>query len=422
MVDLREAFGSSAYESGETPVTTPDQAMRVNAVYRAVAFKARQAASLPWRVFDTDPATGQRTGRRRQNDWVYRLLALRPNAFQGPYEFWTQMIVQLELTGAAYAQIQRNVGRTEVLALMPLPTRKVTPKILSDTEIVYEVAQDTGAPITLRQDQMLHIRGLHSDILHAISPIAAQKLGLEAGLALQTHRHSTFSKWGVSASGVLQQEGTVDLSSETTQRWLKLFQRQARGPKVSGGVPVVPKGFAFKADGVSLQDLQYIDSEKLTAREIFGIFSVWPSLLGEEADAKYSTATAGAGFFVKFSLRTLLTQIEQAVCRDVLGPNMQLTTDAVMDASELLRGDNEAQARVHTQLVTAGIESRNEARLALGMMASNQDGADDLTAQSQNIPLAGAAPAEPDDEAPPDDPEADDVAAAAVLRLAREGF
>ncbi len=392
--------------------------MAINAVYRAVSFKVRQYAALPWLVFDLDPKTGKRVSQRR-GDWLHRLLTMRPNAFQSPYEFWTTMGYQLELTGAAFAPITRNVGRTEVLSLMPVTTSSVEADIRSDTEIVYHVTGDDGRRITYPQERMLHIRGIHSDILHPVSPVAAMRLTLETGSALTVHRHAAFSKNGINTNAYLKQEGTVDLSNELTQRYLKLFNRRATGPKVSASVPVIPKGFELITNKMSLADLQFIQTEQLTQHEIFGIWSVPPSLLGEEDQAKYATAQAAAHAFVKFCLRPVIAQLEQAVERDVMGTKMRLSTDLVMDTTELLRGDNAAQATYWQGLTTAGIASRNEARLGLGMMESEQAGADDLMVQSQNVPL------EQPQETPSNEDiqtEADELAAAAGLRIVQEGI
>ena len=98
---------------------TPDEALRLGAVYACVRVLTESFAVLPFRLY-RPRANGRGRGVGRDH-WAYRLFARRPNRFQTPFE-WREMLQgHLTLRGYAFCEIVDDgaVGLAEPLPVPP---------------------------------------------------------------------------------------------------------------------------------------------------------------------------------------------------------------------------------------------------------------------------------------------------------------
>ncbi len=81
-------------------VVTPESALSLSAVYRAVRLTGETVASLPVNCYVED-GSGPVLARGSQVDTLIRV---SPNADQTPMEFWEQMVGCMELLGEGAAR------------------------------------------------------------------------------------------------------------------------------------------------------------------------------------------------------------------------------------------------------------------------------------------------------------------------------
>ena len=90
--------------------------------------------------------------------------------------------------------------------------------------------------------------------------------------------------------------------------------------------------------------------------------------------------------FYKLSIRPVLVSIEQATRKRVMTPKQRATGSAEFSLDALLRGSPVQRAELYSKLVQNGIATRAECRQLENLPA--MAGADQLTAQSNLVPLA----------------------------------
>lgn len=371
-------------DSGE--LVSADSAMRVATGYACVRLLSEALASLPITLYRVD-GKGKRVADPEHK--LYSVLVLKPNQFQTSFEWREMAAAHLILRGVHYSRIYRN-GRGEVTALMPLHPDAVSVQLSSDgTRLIYTVNQYAGATpgtsLTLGMDEVLHIRGLHSDILTPITPVAyaANTLGLEQSMA--KHQGRSFGPDAVRPGGVIETEGKVP--EATAFRVMKMFNSQYAGANNAGKTLFLDRGMSFKPLALNNQDQQFLETRKFSVEEVCRIFNVPPSLVHHNYNSTYSNAEQQVLAFVKFSLRPLVIRFEESLSKALLSASEQKEVQIDFDMTDLQRGDAVATSTQYRNMVQGGIITPNEARERLGFDRSEQEGSDALYMQTAMAPL-----------------------------------
>lgn len=208
------------------------------------------------------------------------------------------------------------------------------------------------------------------------------------------------------------QYGSEDSGSATEK--VGNFSDLLRRAKRNGGVLPLPKRFTpvFNQMAKSAEQNQLaalIESVGLGANKVLGVA---PSILGDNKRNSYRTLEAAVRFLTRFHLTAIADSIEREIDLKLLG-GTEFYCD--FDESYFLSGDPKDQAQVQSQLVTAGIRTRNEARVRLGDEAilptlpdgspnPNYDPDYDKLQEPQNAPgMNNDPPGQPMDEDPSDE-------------------
>jgi HK97 family phage portal protein len=185
---------------------------------------------------------------------------------------------------------------------------------------------------------------------------------------------------------------TVDQVLKETQR--KQVQENIVAPYLgsenAGGVMVLEAGMKFQAVTMTPEDSQFLETRAFHVEELCRWFRVPPFMVGHTE----KTTSWGSGLeqqligFLTFSLRPYLSRIEQAVSRALIPAPQRQSLKPEFKVEGLLRTDSAARAQFYSVMVTNGIMTRNEVRRLENLPPL--DGGDDLTVQSQNVPLSEA--------------------------------
>jgi len=392
--------------------TTRDDAMRVSTVYACVRKLAEQMASFPAVVVQKTDAEGRMRRIPLPDHAVSRLLR-KPNTLQSGFEFVEQMVQWLTLHGVAYAEIIRdNAGRP--IRLWPIPPSLVTVTKAqprgADMTLVYRIQGQNDQHRTLETGDVLHLRGLYSDWLCPVSPIQYQASLIQTSAALSTHEHNTFARNGVAAGGIIR--GGPRTSEKDGKALLRTWNSSTAGPTNSGRWVFMPHGTDAEPLKISNADAQLLQLMGYGRVDICTIFGVPPEIIGVNEHSKYASAQAAGQFFFATTLRPLIERVEAAFRRDLMPGSASL--DLHFDASSIMRASPTEETAMHVQRVQGGVETPNEARLALGHDIVEDDAADSLYIQMNQEPVSEVG----SDASTDEDAALDGFAAQTLIRLA----
>lgn len=383
---LAQAMAGNANTTGR-PVT-PATAVGSTAVWAAVRIISESIATLPLRVYE------RRDGGRviATEHPLYPILHDRPNPRQTAVEYREQQLASLLLWGNAYTWIDRwPSGRPR--NLWPIRPDRVTVRIDVATEndpvpsLAYVVSTHDGGQRVYAADDMLHVRGLSSDGLMGLSPIAVHRdaVGLE-----QAEREFAGRFFGNNGrpGGVLKVAGR--LSNDAAVRLKQSWETAHRGLENAHRVAVLEEGIEWQSMGMPLQDAQFVEQRRFSIEEIARIFRVPLHLMGDLQRATYSNIEHQSIEFVVHTIRPWCVRLEQAYAT-LLYPSERQALYVEHSVDALLRGDIKSRYDAYAVARQWGWLSVNEIRALENLNSVGVDG--DSLIQPLNFgPMAGPAP------------------------------
>jgi HK97 family phage portal protein len=401
---VRAAFGLTdtsnwklAYpaNSASGKSVTVDGALQLATVWACVRLLSETVATLPFMLYKT-AADGGRTV--AGDDPIYELIHDAPNADYTAVEFWEGVVLCLCLWGNAYAKKEMLGNR--LVALTPLRCDWMVVKRNRQGAREYHYHDPKGLKVW-SEDEVFHVRGFGGAGDVGLSPITFARQSLGTAMATDELAGTMFAN-GARPTGIL----TVDQVLKPEQR--KQLQDNIVAPFVgsenAGGVMVLEAGLKFQAVTMTPEDTQFLETRSFHVEEICRWFRVPPFMVGHTE----KSTSWGSGLeqqliaFLTFALKPYLSRIEQAVSRSLIPAAQRKALKPEFKVEGLLRTDSAARSAFYAVMVQNGIMTRNEVRRLENLPPL--PGGDDLTVQSQNVPL-GQQPTTPTPPAAPDDDE-----------------
>lgn len=362
--ELEEALRAGSL-SGAGVAVTPNNAMRVAAVYACVRIIAGAVATLPLPV---KRRVDERTRENEPSHPVWGLLNRRPNRWQTPSMFRRMMQAHLLLRGNAYALKVVSQGR--VLEMIPLHPDRVRESQADDLSVSYTYKRKDGGTVVLRQDEVMHLVGLTLDGVTGVSPITYARETIGLSLAMEDHGATTF-KNGARVSNVLKHPGK--LGKEGLEFLKASLDDYRAGGEREGKALILEEGMDVSPLAMTAEDAQWIESRKFSRSDIAMFFGVPPHMIG---DTEKSTSW-GSGIeqqsigFVTYTLEDHLTMWEEAIARDLLAAEPDLY--ARFTRAALVKGDIKTRWEAYVKALQWGVMSPNEIR-ALEDLNPRDDG------------------------------------------------
>jgi HK97 family phage portal protein len=267
----REKFYGSSFSSGNYSgeVVTEITALRQSAVYACVRLLANSLSSLPIKIFKRS-TLGDRD--LLPDHSLSKLLAFKPNSYQTSYEWREQSMLHLLLRGEALSRVYRD-NYNRVTEIIPIPPSMFSYYLdPSGTDLIYNISYSNGEMEELTKKDVLHIRGLFSDILHPITPIQfhAQTIGLDQ--AMLKHQEASFGPNASHPGGILSSDAKI--KPETADRIMNLFNSRHGGSINARKTLLLEQGMKFQPLQMTNADAEFIESRKMSVSDICRIFSV----------------------------------------------------------------------------------------------------------------------------------------------------
>ncbi len=381
-------FSLAQYITPAGVSVNPETALKLSAAFACDRLISETVASLPAFVYERMADGGRQ---RATNHPLYDVLHRQPNEYQTSAEFFDFMTHCALMRGNGFARIVAG-PRGFADQLIPLHPDAVSMEALPRGGLRYQVSQPGQEPMTLLDEDVLHVKGMSRDGVTGVSVItyAAESLGL----ALAADRYGArFFRNNARPGGVLETAKTLsqDAAKRVKQSW-----EEAHTGDNQHRVAVLEEGLTFKDVGLNNKDSQFLETREFQAEDICRWFRVPPHMVGLTS----KVTSWGSGIeqlgqgFITYTLMIWLKRWEQAISRDlILAPQKYFVE---IETAALLRGDLKARYDAYSIALDKGFLSPNEVRQYENL---NPRPGGDAFASPGGAPAFGAETAEQDMQA-----------------------
>jgi HK97 family phage portal protein len=322
-------------------------ALRNSTFYRALALISGSMSMLPLHLMRRLPS-GQTE--KAKDHPLFNVLHRKANGFQTAGQFKSYMQTAALLDGNAYALKVKSRGA--VRQLIPLPRRRVKPKLSSTFDLTFEYQPANGAATTLQQDDIFHFRSpITLDGLKGVGllDVCADTLGISARAQEAIGR--LFDK-GTIVRGALETDKTLgDVAIKNLKQSL---MEEYSGSGAEHDWLILEEGLKAKAIGSNAKDSQLKELMQGEREEIARFSGVpRPLLMFDETSWGSGIEQLGL-FFVTYCLMTWFVIWEEAVWMCCLTPAEQETMYAKYNERALLRGSMKDQAEFLARALGSG--------------------------------------------------------------------
>jgi HK97 family phage portal protein len=349
----------------------------------------------------------------------------KPNSYQTWPQFLFNVVTEMLFRGEAFVQLVRD-NRYAVIAMHLLPRGSCMPYVSpEDGSVFYSIGENPMNP------QGIKYMAPARDIIHfrqytprhpliGETALTAAALSLGVNVALNANQAAFFSQMS-RPSGILSTD--TMLTREQMQTLRTAFEEQSKGLS-AGKIPILGGGLKFSAMGISSQDSQLVQAQRMSVEEVARVFGVPLPVIGDLTHGTMNNTETLINFWLSTGLGSLMENVERSFDAAF---DLSATEYVELDVNALLRMDFKTRVEGLAKAVQGGILKPNEARASESLPPV--DGGDTIYMQQQMVAIdqledlhkppapapASAAPTEPAND---DEEEADaDVARALVTNM-----
>lgn len=325
---MTDLFNTSMSAHGE-PVNR-ESVMKVSAVYACVRLLAGSIGSLPAQIY-------QRDGKKKEvfsDHPYYATLHDEPNPMITSVIFWECVVNQMLLEGNHYSLIGRSRSG-DMISLTPLNPDRVVSDI-KNGRLIYAVVLDGGTSAVYDQDDILHVPNIGWDGKKGLSALRSSLINSAGGALASDKYSSSFFANDATPRGYIKFPEQIKKEQADI---LRNYWFDHHGNPDKRHLPAfIPSGGEFKEITMKAEDAQLLQTRAFQVADVARVFGVPPHMIGHLE----KTSSWGAGLeqqslaFVIYTLRPLLTRIEQEVNRKIIRSKKYFFR---FNIDGLLRGD-----------------------------------------------------------------------------------
>lgn len=325
-------------------------------VYACLRVLANSASILPIKILGRDDQSTE----DQTNHPLWRVLNIKPNAFQVPSVLKAQIMMNLILRGNFYAL--KNEVNGVLRSLIPLAPENMQVELNTFMEPVYTWTNPKdGAVRTFGAEKILHVQGMVYDgaVGMSLRDVAARLINLD--LSIADHARAFFDNQAVPGQVVLKYPGPLKPEDfEARKRQIE----EAYSGRNKFRIMLLSGGMDVTTLAATASDSQLTEQQQSVAAQICAVMGVPPHLIGLMDKMTYNNIEHQGINFVTYGLLPHLQRIEEALNASVLGPDSQYLCK--FNESALLRGDSFTRAQILNIEAQNGVVSPNEWRRFLG--------------------------------------------------------
>lgn len=339
--------------SDKNQIVSPEQALRVGAVYSCVRVISETVATLPCILYQR---TGESTKQRAYEHPLYDRLHDAPNDMLDAVQFFEMITGHAVLRGNAFVHVDFAKSGT---IFTPLHPDKVTVKTADQGRYKYYEYVHEGNRQTIKPQNMIHIMGLSSNGMRGYSVIELAMRAANLANNQEEYASKMFAN-SASPSGILQHPG--QLGDVAAKRLKQDFEAKYAGTENAGTTMLLEEGLEWKQIGLTNEQAQFIESRNFSVTDIARWFRVPPHKIGQLDKATFSNIEHQALEFVTDTIRPWLVRIERAFMNRLFTTTerKQYTIEFLADA--VLRGDIKTRHEVYAIGRQWGLYNADECR------------------------------------------------------------
>jgi HK97 family phage portal protein len=309
----------------------------------------------------------------------YRLLRIRPNAYQTPYQFKRQLMYHALLWGNARSYIWRSPFGVELIPLMPdrcdtfmaegekvhiyLVNRDERLELADDIQRrIQEAKRDNRKPdvIVLPDSEVVHWHGLGFDGIKGKSVIEMARTSFANGLG-QVNIQRNQQKKGYAGGLMLQAPPGAFRRKEDAEEFLEYFRKHNTGEN-GEVVGMLREGITANVMAMKNTDAQFIETVKAGKEDVMLWFSM-PTMPGDSDSVSYNSLEQKNLTYRIDCLGPWMTQIEEE-CEAKLLTEAEVRNGYYFKFNDgaILRTDKQTTSQVASTLIAARVINPNEAR------------------------------------------------------------
>lgn len=362
-------------------------------VYACINRRADDSAAVPWLLY-----TDRAKSREIESHPILDLLD-SPNPVQSGYEFRRNLMGYRLLNGNGYMYAVPNslTGPKEMYLMRPDAVSYIKGQNMAEPVSGWRYSGIYGSLAISPQD-LAHWRFWNpvDDVL-GLSPLMA------AALSVQSSNDSRM--WNV---GQLQNGGkpsgtiTTDMSLTAKQRedLKKELERKHGGALNAGKVMVMEAGMHWEQMGMTAVEMDWLEGQGVSAREIALIYKTPPEIIGDSANKTYSNFKEAEEAFARSTIIPDLEELKSILNRWLVpkykGEKLWLDYDA-----DAIAGLRNSRSQLWSDLNNTSWLTINEKRQAAGYEPIGMEG-DVIFVPAVNLPLDYAT--QPYEQKPPQEP------------------
>lgn len=333
---------------------TEQTALTLSTVWACTSLVSETIGTLPLHIYKKTA-----NGRERADDYqLSYILRNKPNTKSTSSVLWQSTVASMLLRGNGILK-KLTVGNKLVgLQFMPYDKLQIVLDFDGNAEF-YEI-RPRGTTVKIPTKDIVRIPNFTIDGNWGLSSITYGAKMFSNSLNSMDSANNMFEK------GLLQ---TVAFKTDKRIRgdqrddFRKSFE-QYSGAMNSGKSILLEDGMDVKTVSLNPKDAQLLESRAFSVEEICRWFRVDPSMIGHgNAVSNWGTGLEQKMIgFLTFTLRPILTRIEQAINNELIPLEDRGTYYAEFSIDGLLRGDSSSRATFFREMVNAGIMTRDEVR------------------------------------------------------------
>ncbi|MCA8889644.1 MAG: phage portal protein [Parvularculaceae bacterium] len=304
---------------------------------------------------------------------IATLIREGPNARQS----WCDLIEMLVAETLGYGnglieiETERRTGRVTGLRLHPW--RTVTPLILSNERLVYDVpdgvAPGGGSTRTKRllDTDVIHLRDRSDDGVIGRPRLSRCSAPARVALTMQSYSEELYEN-SARPSGLISLESNV--TPENIEQIRELLHRKHTGAANAGRLMILSGGAVkYSTLATSPEDMEMLAARRFSVEEMARIFQIPPPLIQDYSHNTFTNSHAASLWFAQHTLGPWVRKIEETLKRALFSERERRTLSIEFDMSSLLRGDAAQRWTAHDIAVRNNILSTDEIRQIEGWNA-----------------------------------------------------
>jgi HK97 family phage portal protein len=352
---LRSLYGMPGNIPGIT--VTHETALCYGAIYSCVRIIAETVSMLEWKLYQ------KKDGKKVEATWhpLYDCLMNTWNDEQNAMEGTEMLFGHASLRGNGFAQRIYN-GAGQTIQLWPLhPAFMIIHRDQKTRKLVYVYTDPvTGVRYNFDKTEILHLRGLMSDGVWGMSPVALLRAAIETGLAQDKTRALFFAN-GIRPSGVFQHP--EEMSEEAYKRLKEDLHENNMGVDGYFRPLILEEGMSWNQMSLTQEDAQAVENAKYTRREVLGAYRMPPHVTGDLDNATFSNIEQQSLEFALYCIGPWCSRGAKAMNHTLLS---QAERDAgyfiKADVKPLLKGDYFTRAQANAIYRQNGVLNVDEIR------------------------------------------------------------